>query len=82
MTKPVKNDDWANRGALAVKAGAMLSVLSVIAVIAAHAPTGAEDRGATAPVAASSAPADAKPYYFPSQYELNAAEPGEPAPTF
>ncbi|MEP6656809.1 MAG: hypothetical protein ABJC33_06210 [Betaproteobacteria bacterium] len=84
MNRQSKRKDWAESGAMAVKAGAILSVLSFIAVVATHAPGNVEELPAAAASssAAASTEASGKPYYFPSQYELNAGEPGEPAPTF
>ena len=84
MNEQSKRKDWAESGAMALKAGAILSVLSFIAVVATHAPGSVEEM--PAPAASSAAPpgteVSGKPYYFPSQYELNAGEPSEPAPTF
>ncbi len=91
------NHHWADRGANALKAGVFLSVLALIALIATHAPKIADEATIeTVTAATTSAPAttptaraaatpkeDAKPYYyFPSEYQLNAPEPGEPVPTF
>lgn len=83
MKMPGNNEDWAKRGEVAMKAGAMLSVLSIIAVVVTHATVRLEDPEAIVEAPAVSTVAEQKPYYFPSQFELNApANSGEPAPTF
>ncbi len=82
------NDEWADRGAVALKAGAYLSVLALVAVIATHGPMIADEASIEAAAAAdtpvTSAPAatDTRPYYFPSEYTLNAPDTDEAAPTF
>ena len=83
MEQPVKHEKWTARGAVVVKVGALLSVLSIIAVVGTHFPTHDAAGAAAPPAAVSSSPAQVDvPYYFPSQYKLNAPEPGEPVPTF
>lgn len=94
MTKPVNSENWKTRVAVALKAGTMLSVLSVIAVVALHGPGATQEGEATmaAPIAmaapttaapaTTAAPPETTPYYFPSQFKLNATEPGESVPTF
>ncbi len=78
-----RNDgSWEGRGAAVVKVGALLTVLSVIGFAGTHLPGHDEATIGQASTTAFSATAtDATPY-FPSQYQLNAPEPGEPAPTF
>jgi hypothetical protein len=73
-------EDWGTRGEVATRVSVFLSVLSVIAVVVAHHPIIAGDTADA--VAAASVSTETAPYYFPSQYELHAAEPGEPVPTF
>ena len=83
MTKAPNNvdhNDWAVRGARAVKAGALFSMLSLIALVGTHVPM--EDPAMPEAQSVAQAAPQATAYYFPAQYELNAPEPGEPAPTF
>lgn len=80
-------EGWTTRGALVVKVGALLTVLSVIAVAGTHLPITDEamldqPTAATTPATATSPAAPGGTTYFPSQYQLNAPEPGEPVPTF
>lgn len=48
MNRQLQRENWAASGAMAMKAGAILSVLSLIAVVATHAPGGAEEMQAVA----------------------------------
>lgn len=83
MKMPGNNEDWAKRGEVAMKAGAMLSVLLIIAVVVTHATVSLQDPEATVDAPAVSAVTEEKPYYFPSQFELNAPpSSAEPASTF
>ncbi len=81
-------EGWTTRGALVVKVGALLTVLSVIAVAGTHLPItdeamlGQPSANAKTPATATNPAAPGGTTYFPSQYQLNAPEPGEPVPTF
>lgn len=76
---------------MAAKIGALLCVSIVIAVASLRNPTIDESNvlsSATAATPTSNAGTkpdtggEAKTYYFPSEYELHAPEPGDPIPTF
>jgi hypothetical protein len=78
---------------MAAKIGALLCVSVVIAVASLKSPTIDESTVLSSATAATTtdqnagakrdAGGDAKTYYyFPSEYELHAGEPGEPVPTF
>lgn len=83
----IDKEEWARRGQVALKLGATLSVLSLVAIMATHAPRDVADATVTAPeVAAAKAtpnPAmpDGKLYYMPGEYELHAPASAEEQPS-
>ena len=85
MEERIKNrrndESWEARGATVVRVGALLTVLSVIGLAETHLPRHTDATIGRSAAASSAATTEATPY-FPSQYPLNAPEPGEPAPTF
>jgi hypothetical protein len=79
-TNAANSEQWTQTGGFAMKMSAMLTVLALVAIVVGHSPQGIDvaDSAPAATAQSSNAPFE----YFPSQYELNAPEPGEPAPTF
>ena len=76
-----KRDDEATLGARVIKVGALLSVLVCIAVVVCQAPLTDDDTAFSAGARAA-APADARPYYFPSRFDIIGTDAGGVAPTF
>ncbi|MEP6656678.1 MAG: hypothetical protein ABJC33_05540 [Betaproteobacteria bacterium] len=79
--KATKSEGKTALGALAIEVGMLLSVLVCLAVVVYQAPLTDDDTAFSAGARAA-APADARPYYFPSQFDIIGTDAGGVAPTF